>query len=140
MEEDQKFQRTAHFIPELKLIYDEIEKKANINFTEIDFWKFKNWLEEIQSTPKVYSFLKESTFTFGINLTPIFISSFKEAWNMYLHEGQMNEVPGFELEDVSQLMGTHDVIIRAKFIDDKGAEGIIVIPYGPVFAMTKIKN
>ncbi len=135
--DDQKFQRTAYFIPELKLVYDDIEKKANINFTEIDFWKFKSWLEEIESAPTIYSFLKDSTFAFGINLTPTFVTAFKESWNSHLHEGQMNEVSGFELEDVSQLMGMHDVIIRAKFIDDKGAEGAIVIPYAHVFAMTK---
>lgn len=59
---------------------------------------------------------------------------------MHLREGQMNEVSGFELEDISQLMGTHDIIIRAKFIDDKGSEGVVVTPYAPVFAMAKIRN
>ncbi len=133
-----KFQRTAFHIPALRMIYDHLSDNAKVNFTEIDFMKFGFWVENCSYAPEVYSFLDDSSFAFGSNFNENFLSAYKSSWMKYLPGGDLVLQKDFQKEDVIQLMGSHDIVIRAKF-EHEGAEGEIVIPYAPVFAMAKLR-
>lgn len=135
-----KFQRTAYNIPILRTIYEEhLEDRANINCLETDIMKFGQWLQECHNIPKVYSILNESAFSFGINLTDSFIENYKSAWSKFLPRGEMGLLADFSIDDLKQLMGHHDLIIRTKFEYRENKElGEIVIPYTPIYTMTRL--
>lgn len=139
--EEPRFHRTAYNIPILRTIYeDHLEDAAGINCLETDVMKFGQWVEECDYDPKVYSILNESAFSFGLNLSEKFIEGYKSAWNKFLPQGEMIPVNDFSKEDIKQLMGLHDVVIRTKFEYKKDKQiGEIVIPYTPIYAMTRLK-
>ena len=135
-----KFQRTAYNIPILRTIYEEhLEDEANINCLETDFMKFGQWLAECHDLPRVYSILNESAFSFGINLTEKFTEDYKNAWSKYLPRGEMSLLEDFSIDDLKELMGHHDLVIRTKFEYRENKEvGEIVIPYTPIYTMTRL--
>ena len=137
---EEKFHRTAYSIPVLRNIYeDHLTIDANIELISTDLMKFKEWFDNSDYVPNVFSILKESSFAFGDNITESFIAGYEVAWKKYLPAIELQKLEGFEKADVSQLMGPHDIIVRSKFkYKDSGIEGEIVIPYSPVYTMAQL--
>lgn len=136
--DDEKFNRTAYSVPVLKNIYeDHLTIDANIELIATDLLKFKQWYEELKTTPQVFSAFRESSFVFGQNITDAFIEGYETAWKKYLPKVGMQPLEGFNSKEVKDLMGPHDIIIRSSFkYKDTGLEGEIVIPYTPLFSMS----
>jgi DNA-binding transcriptional MerR regulator len=138
---EEKFQRVAYSIPLLKTIYeDHIEKEADIELVATDLMKFGQWYDELKSTPQVFSILSESSFAFGVSVSESFIEGYKKAWKQFLPDIGLGLVEDFTKEDVGQLMGIHEIIIRTEFKYKDGTTGFIVIPYTPIFTMTRLKS
>jgi len=138
---EERFQRIAHSIPLLRTIYEDyIEKEADVELVATDFMKFGQWYDELKSTPQVYSIFSESSFAFGINVQDSFLTGYRKAWKQFLPDIGLNPETDFNKEDVGQLMGIHDIIIRTEFKYKDGSIGFIVIPYTPIFTMTRFKN
>ena len=139
---DEKFHRTAYSIPILRNIYeDHLTIGANIELIDTDLMKFKEWFENCGYVPNVFSVLKESSFVFGKNINQEFIGGYEQAWKKFLPPMGFKELDDFCKEDVEQLMGPHDIIIRSKFkYKDTGIDGEIVIPYTPIYTMSQLSN
>jgi DNA-binding transcriptional MerR regulator len=137
---DKKFHRTAYNIPILKNIYeDHLTIDANINLISTDLMKFKDWCDSCDYIPDVYSVLRESSFVFGKEITEEFISGYEKAWRKFLPSMGFQKLDDFSKDDVNQLMGPHDIIIRSSFTYlDSGESGEIVIPYTPIYAMSQL--
>ena len=139
---EEKFHRTAYNIPILKNIYeDHLTEDANIVLIATDLLKFSEWFLGIDYTPEVFSVLDESSFVFGKNITNEFIYGYETAWKKYLPVMGFSKLEDFEKEDIAQLMGPHDIIIRTTFkYNDSGDEGEIIIPYTPIYTMSQLSN
>lgn len=139
---EEKFHRTAHSIPILKNIYeDHLTIDANIDLIATDLMKFQEWFDNCDYIPNVFSVLRESSFVFGKNINDKFISGYEKAWKKFLPSMGFQRMDDFTKEDVSQLMGPHDIVIRSFFTyKDTGTEGEIIIPYSPVYTMSQLSN
>tara|TARA_R110000868_G_scaffold258137_18_gene515479 strand:- start:467 stop:1288 length:822 start_codon:yes stop_codon:yes gene_type:complete len=139
---EEKFHRTAYNIPILKNIYeDHLTIDANIDLIATDLMKFKQWFEDCDYIPTVFSVLRESSFVFGKNINDGFISGYEKAWKKFLPDMGFHKMDDFTKADVSQLMGPHDIVIRSSFTyKGTGAEGEIVIPYSPVYTMSQLST
>lgn len=139
---DKKFHRTAYSIPILRNIYeDHLTIDANIELIATDLMKFGEWIEESDYVADVFSVLKESSFVFGRNLNKKFIEGYEQSWKKFLPEMGFIKLDEFSKEDVSQLMGPHDIVIRSTFkYIDSGINGEIVIPYAPIYTMSQLSN
>ena len=137
---EEKFHRTAYSIPVLRNIYeDHLTIDVNIELIATDLMKFKEWFDNTNYVPNVFSVLKESSFAFGKNITETFIAGYEISWKKYLPAMVFQKLEGFEKADVSQLMGPHDIIIRSTFkYKYSGIEGEIVIAYSPVYTMAQL--
>jgi hypothetical protein len=89
----------------------------------------------------VFSVLKESSFVFGKNVNQKFIDGYEVSWKKFLPEMGFIKLEEFSKEDVSQLMGPHDIVIRTtfKYVDSE-VDGEIVIPYTPIYTMSQLSN
>lgn len=139
---DEKFHRTAYSIPILRNIYeDHLTVDANIELIATDLMKFGEWFENCGYLPEVFSVLNESSFVFGREINQNFINGYEVSWKKFLPEMGFKKLDEFLKEDVVQLMGPHDIIIRTTFkYIDTGIEGEIVIPYAPVYTMSQLSN
>lgn len=142
IDEDSKFHRTAYKIPILRNIYeDHLTIDANIELIQTDLMKFKEWTEELDYIPCVYSILNESTFVIGSHITQEFINGYEKAWKKYLPKMGFKKLEDFLKEDVEQLFSPHDMVIRSTFrYKDTGVEAQIVIPYTPIYTMSELSN
>ncbi len=69
------------------------------------------------------------------------IRYYEQAWSKFLPEMGFIQLEDFCKEDVSQLMGPHDIVIRSSFkYKDTSIEGEIVIPYAPIYTMAQLSN
>ena len=139
---EEKFHRTAYSIPILRNIYeDHLTVDANIELIATDLMKFSEWFGDCDYLPNVFSVLKESSFVFGKDINQNFIDGYEQSWKKFLPEMGFSKLDDFAKEDVAQLMGPHDIIIRSTFkYKDTGIEGEIVIPYAPVYTMSQLSN
>ncbi len=139
---EEKFHRTAYHIPILKLIYEDyLAKEAGIELICTDILKFKDWIADCHFIPSVYSILNESSFAFGKNVDGKFIDSFELVWKKYLPEMGFLKLEDFSKDDIQQLMGQHDIIIRTIFKNTNSQiEGEIVIPYTPIYTMSQLSK
>lgn len=139
---EEKFHRTAYSIPILRNIYeDHLTIDSNINLIATDLMKFGEWFESIEQVRDVYSVLKESAFVFGHNLTDDFIQGYETAWVRFLPKMGFQKLNEFSKDDLKQLMGPHDIIIRSTFTyNDTGLAGEIVIPYTPIYTMSQLSH
>jgi hypothetical protein len=139
---DEKFHRTAYNIPILKNIYeDHLTIESNINLIATDLMKFSEWFEGCDYIPDVFNVLRESSFVFGKNISNNFIKGYEKSWNKFLPEMGFQRMEDFVKEDVGQLMGPHDIIIRSTFsYVDSGEDGEIIIPYTPIYTMAQLSN
>lgn len=139
---DSKFHRTAYTIPILRNIYeDHLTIDANVELIRTDLMKFQEWLEELDYIPCVYSVLNESTFVIGSHITQSFIDGYEKAWKKYLPKMGFQKLDDFLKEDVEQLFGPHDIVIRSTFkYKDTGVEAQVVIPYTPIYTMSELSN
>ena len=134
---DPKFHRTAHSIPILRTVYeDHLTKNIEIKLIATDLLKFSQYLEEASYTPEVFSIFKESSFCFGNNITKEFMSAYKKSWSGFLKDVCLNPLENFTKDDVSQLMGIHDIVIRTSFEYSNGKKAEFIIPYAPFFYLT----
>jgi len=140
LDEKSKFHRTAYNIPILKNIYeDHLTIDANINLLSTDLMKFQEWFVNCNNEIMVFSILNESSFVFGKNISDKFIDGYQKAWNKFLPAINFCKLPDFSREDVAQLMGPHDIVIRTSFhYKDSNLEAEIVIPYTPIFTMAQL--
>lgn len=139
---DEKFHRTAFSIPILRNIYeDHLTEDAKIELIATDLMKFSEWFQNCDYIPDVFSVLKESSFVFGKNIHDHFITGYELSWKKFLPEMGFKRMDDFTKEDVSQLMGPHDIVIRTtfKYLDSLG-EGEIVIPYAPIYTMSQLSH
>jgi DNA-binding transcriptional MerR regulator len=135
---DPKFHRTAHSIPTLRTVYeDHLTKNIPIKLIATDLMKFSQYLEEANYTPEVFSIFKESSFCFGNNITSDFLRAYSKSWSSFLKDVAPKLLEDFTKDDVSQLMGIHDIIIRTSFEYENGQEAEFIIPYAPFFYLTK---
>ncbi|MBT3982091.1 MAG: MerR family transcriptional regulator [Bacteriovoracaceae bacterium] len=135
-----KFHRTAYNIPILKTIYeDHIAISADIDLIRTDLMKFSEFLEQADHQLDVYSILNESCFAFGYNLNESFIESYKESWKKFLPDICFLPLQDFTKDELKELMGQHDVIIRSHFKYQNGEVGEVTIPYAPIYTMSKLK-
>ncbi|MCR9205248.1 MAG: MerR family transcriptional regulator [Halobacteriovoraceae bacterium] len=139
---DEKFHRTAYSMPILRSIYeDHLTIDANIELIATDLMKFSEWFKECDYLADVFSVLRESSFVFGNIINERFINGFEKAWKKFLPDMGFQRLEDFTREDVSQLMGPHDIVIRTTFkYIDSGIEGEIVIPYSPIYTMSQLSN
>lgn len=139
---DEKFHRTAYSIPILRNIYeDHLTIDANIELIATDLMKFSEWFENCDYLANVFSVLRESSFVFGNNINDKFIEGYEKAWRKFLPDMGFKRMEDFTREDVSQLMGPHDIVIRTTFkYKDTGIGGEIVIPYSPIYTMSQLSN
>lgn len=139
---DKKFHRTAYSIPILKKIYeDHLTIDASIDLIATDLLKFGEWFKECHYMPDIFSVLKESTFVFGKNINQTFIEGYQKAWKKFLPDMGFKRMEDFTKEDVSQLMGPHDIVIRSLFkYIDSGIEGEIIIPYSPIYTLSQFSK
>ncbi|OUS00193.1 hypothetical protein A9Q84_03140 [Halobacteriovorax marinus] len=139
---EEKFHRTAYSIPILRNIYeDHLTIDANIELIATDLMKFSEWFENCDYDPDVFSVLRESSFVFGKNILENFIAGYEMAWKKFLPEMGFQKMDDFTKQDVEQLMGPHDIVIRSTFkYVDSGVEGEIVIPYAPIYTMSQLSN
>jgi DNA-binding transcriptional MerR regulator len=139
---EDKFHRTAYNIPILKNIYeDHLTIDANIDLIATDLMKFKDWFENCDYVPNVFSVLRESSFVFGKNIDSKFITGYEKSWRKFLPDMGFQKMDDFIKEDVAQLMGPHDIVIRSTFTYiDSGVEGEIIIPYSPIYTMSQLSN
>lgn len=139
---DEKFHRTAYNIPILKNIYeDNLVNNANLKLVTTDLLKFGEWFETSNYLPEVYSVLKESSFVFGNQLTQHFLESYESSWAKFLPKMGFIKIDGFVRDDIHQLMGPHEIIIRTRFqYEYTGTDGEIVIPYTPIYTMSQLAN
>lgn len=139
---DEKFHRTAYSIPILRNIYeDHLTIDANIELIATDLMKFSEWFENCDYLADVFSVLRESSFVFGKNINDKFIEGYETAWKKFLPDMGFSRMEDFTREDVGQLMGPHDIVIRSTFkYKDTGADGEIVIPYSPIYTMSQLSN
>ncbi len=139
---DEKFHRTAYNIPILKNIYeDHLTIDANIDLIATDLMKFSEWFDNCDYIPDVFTVLRESSFVFGKDINQGFIQGYEKAWKKFLPEMGFKRLDDFIKEDVSQLMGPHDIIIRSTFkYKDTGVDGEIIIPYTPIYTMSQLSN
>ena len=139
---DEKFHRTAYSIPILRNIYeDHLTIDANIDLIATDLMKFSEWFSNTSEIFDVYSVLRESSFVFGKNINNQFIAGYESSWKKFLPEMGFKKLNEFSREDIAQLMGPHDIIIRSTFTyKDTGIDGEIVIPYAPVYTMSQLSN
>lgn len=137
---DPKFHRTAYSIPILKNIYeDHLAIDVNIELIQTDLLKFREWINELDFIPSVYSILNESTFAVGDHITKEFIDGYEKAWAKYLPKIGFSKLEDFIKEDVEQLFGPHDIVIRSIFkYKDTGIESQIMIPYTPIYTMSEL--
>ncbi|MBK23336.1 MAG: hypothetical protein CME70_04960 [Halobacteriovorax sp.] len=134
-----KFHRTAYSIPILRTIYeDHIASEAEVELIATDLMKFGQYLDESKSSIDVYSIFKESSFAFGVNLDDDFIEGYKKSWEKFLPGIGLEKLEEFTREELSELMGIHDVVIRTTLRLKSGVEGEIVVPYTPIYAMSKL--
>lgn len=139
---EEKLHRTAFSIPILRNIYeDHLTIDANIHLIATDLMKFSEWLKNSDYTPNVFSVLRESAFVFGKNIDDSFIQGYEAAWKKFLPEMGFKKMDDFTKDDVSHLMGPHDVVIRSTFkYIDSDLDGEIVIPYTPIYTMSQLSN
>lgn len=139
---DQKFHRTAYNIPILKNIYeDHLTIDANIELICTDLMKFQQWYQECDYPVDVFSVLRESTFVLGKNIDDQFIEGYEQAWRKFLPDMGFKRMEEFTQEDVGQLMGAHDIVIRTQIkYRDSGLTGEIVIPYSPIYTMSQLSH
>ena len=139
---DEKFHRTAYSIPILRNIYeDHLTIDANIELIGTDLMKFSVWFENCDYLADVFSVLRESAFVFGKNINDKFIEGYEKAWKKFLPDMGFNRMEDFSREDVGQLMGPHDIVIRSTFkYKDTGIDGEIIIPYSPIYTMSQLSN
>lgn len=139
---EEKFHRTAYSIPILKSIYeDHLTIDANVELMKTDLMKFSEWFENCAYLPIVFSVLKESSFVFGKDISQQFIDGYEQSWKKFLPEMGFRKLNDFSKEDVAQLMGPHDIIIRTTFMyKDTNVKGEIVIPYAPIYTMSQLSN
>jgi MerR family copper efflux transcriptional regulator len=140
--EGEKFNRTAYSIPILRNIYeDHLTIDANIELVATDLMKFSEWFEGCDYIPNVFSVLRESSFVFGKNINETFISGYEKAWRRFLPDMGFQAMEDFTKNDVSQLMGPHDIVIKSTFFyKDTGLEGEIIIPYSPIYTMSQLSH
>ena len=103
--------------------------------------KFSEWFENYDYLADVFSVLGESSFVFGKNINDKFIEGYEMSWKKFLPDMGFNRMEDFTREDVGQLMGPHDIVIRSTFkYKDTGTDGEIVIPYSPIYTMSQLSN
>lgn len=136
----EKFQRTAYNISILRKIYeDHLTIDANIDLITTDLMKFSEWFNECDYVPMVFSVLNESSFVFGKDINQSFIDGYEQAWKKFLPAMGFIRLEDFSKDDVAQLMGPHDIVIRSIFkYKDTGIEGEIIIPYTPIYTMSQL--
>ena len=89
----------------------------------------------------VFSILNESTFAVGDHITKEFIDGYEKAWAKYLPKIGFSCLEDFIKEDVEQLFGPHDIVIRSIFkYKDTGVESQIMIPYTPIYTMSELSH
>lgn len=139
---DEKFKRTAFSIPVLRNIYeDHLIIDANIELIATDLIKFKMWFENTDYIPNTFSVLKGTAFVFGKNITNKFLISYEVSWKKFLPEMGFVVLDDFCKEDIAQLMGPHDILIRTIFkYKDTNTKGEILIPYSPIYTMSQLSN
>ena len=139
---DEKFHRTAYSIPILKNIFeDHLAIEANISLISTDLLKFSEWTDHCDYIADVFSILRESSFAFGMNTSDSFIHGFEIAWRKFLPEIGFKRLSDFSREDISQLMGPHDIVIRTQFTYiETESEGEVVIPYAPIYTMSQLSK
>lgn len=137
---NEKFQRTAYNISILRKIYeDHLTIDANIDLMATDLMKFSKWFNECDYVPMVFSVLNESSFVFGKEINQSFIDGYEQAWKKFLPAMGFIKLEDFSKDDVGQLMGPHEIIIRSIYKHkDSGIEGEIIIPYTPIYTMSQL--
>jgi hypothetical protein len=89
-------------------------------------------------SPDTFFVLKSTTFVFGENITDELIIGYEVSWKRFLTEMGFVVLTDFCKEDIVQLMGPHDILIR-KYKDTE-IDGEILIPYSPVYTMSHLSN
>lgn len=137
-----KFHRTAYNIPILKVIYeDHLTLDANIDLIATDVMKFKFWDENRNYDPDIFSAFQESAFVLGKNINSGFLKEFETSWRKFLPTIGLQRLNDFVSDDISQVMGPHDIVIRSLFqYKDSGEDGEIVIPYTSVYTLAQLRN
>ncbi len=115
--ENPKFYRVAYSIPILRNIYeDHLAIDANLELIKTDYLKFGEWLDtEVDFEPDVFSILNGASFCVGENITEQFVSGYEESWKKFLPALGLNRLWEFSTEDLPQLFGAHDVIMRTTY-------------------------
>ena len=76
-----------------------------------------------------------------MNTSDSFIHGFEIAWRKFLPEIGFKRLSDFSREDISQLMGPHDIVIRTQFTYiETESEGEVVIPYAPIYTMSQLSK
>jgi DNA-binding transcriptional MerR regulator len=139
---DEKFKRTAFSISILRNIYeDHLTNDANIDLIATDLIKFNMWFKNADYTPNTFSVLHGTAFVFGKNITNKFLIGYEVSWKKFLPEMGFVAMDDFCKEDIAQLMGPHDILIRTIFkYKDTNIDGEILIPYSPIYTMSQLSN
>ncbi|MDA9793338.1 MerR family transcriptional regulator [Bacteriovoracaceae bacterium] len=139
---DERFQRTAYNIPILRNIYeDHLTNDANIELIATDLIKFNIWFLNTDYIPDTFSVLKGTSFAFGENITNEFIDGYEISWKKFLPEMGFIREAGFNKEDIGQLMGPHDILIRSIFkYKNTGLQGEILIPYSSIYTLSQLSS
>lgn len=100
--------------------------------------KFSYFISKCSYKIDVYSILKASTFLFGHNLSDKILSDFSTSWKKHLPGLDLSRMEDFSLEEIKELMGRHEVIIRTRFKYPDDSLGEITLPYAPIFALSQV--
>ncbi|MGK0366932.1 MAG: hypothetical protein ACI9QD_000063, partial [Thermoproteota archaeon] len=134
-----ELQRVAYSIPFLRELYEDyLAEDSRIELIETNVIYFKDLCESTNKY-QVFTVLDKSSFMFGVNLNDHFITSYLENWKRFIPSFNIEKLEGFTSSEVPSLMGRYDMVIETKFKyknDNMLAE--IVIPYAPIYTMSKV--
>lgn len=83
------------------------------------------------------SFIKIKDFSEETGFSIRMLRSYEEAWGKFLPKILLKELTEFSKNDMGQLLGQHEVVIRTTFnyLGD-AKKGEIIIPYTPIYAVS----
>lgn len=133
-----ELQRVAYSIPFLKELYEDyLEADSHIDLIETNVIYFKDIVSSNQKY-QVFNILDQSSFMFGLDLNEDFLVSYINNWKKFLSGFNLESLTDFNSSDISSLMGDYDMVIQTKFkYKDNQQDGEIVIPYTPIYTMSK---
>lgn len=133
-----ELKRVAYSIPFLRELYEDyLEEDSQIDLIETNVIYFKDIVNSNQ-VYQVFNILDQSSFMFGLGLNTDFLASYINNWKKFLSGFNLESFSDFNSSDISSLMGDYDMVIQTKFkYKDNQQDGEIVIPYTPIYTMSK---